>query len=340
MTQMLESHEPSGKIMKRPHRRSFRVAIGAAALACISIAAPHAWSQAARTVKVVVPFSPGGGADILARLLTDQIGPAQRVATVIENRPGAGTAIGTEAVARAAPDGNTLLVVTDSFVVIPHLRRLNYDPLRSFDPVCNLASTPQVIIVNSTSPYRTLADLMAAARTKPGTLTLASPGPAGAAHVLVEMLKRAANIDLTYVPYPGVAPALTALLGQHVTAAFSTYTAVAEHIRTGQMRALAAVSAARIDALPDVPSMAELGFEDLDGDLWYGLFAPAKTPPDTLSQLAGWFTAALRAPELKPKLAAQGLVPVGQCGAEFGAFVRAQYERYGRGIRESNIKAE
>jgi tripartite-type tricarboxylate transporter receptor subunit TctC len=326
--------------MKRPHRRSLVVVIGAVAIACIAIAAPHAWSQSARTVKLVVPFAPGGGADIVARLLADQIGPAQRVTTVIENRGGAGTAIGTEAVARAAPDGNTLLVVTDSFVVVPQLRKVGYDALTSFEHVCKLATTPQVIVVNSASPYRSLADLLAAARAKPGTLSLASPGPAGVAHVQVEMLKRAANVDLTYVPYPGVAPALTALLGGHVTSAFSAYTAVQEHIRTGQMRALAAVSAARIDALPDVPAMAELGFKDLDGDLWYGLFAPAKTPPDTLSQLAGWFTAALRAPELKPKLAAQGLVPVGQCGAEFGAFVRAQYERYGRGIRESNIKAE
>jgi len=125
-----------------------------------------------------------------------------------------------------------------------------------------------------------------------------------------------------------------------VTSAFSTYTAVAEHIRTGQLRALAAVSAARIDTLPDVPSMAEIGYKDLDGDLWYGLFAPAKTPKDTLAQLAGLFTAAVLAPELKPKLTLQGLAPVARCGADFGTFVRTQYDRYGRGIRDANIKAE
>jgi tripartite-type tricarboxylate transporter receptor subunit TctC len=313
--------------------------LAAALLTLLALASPAA-AQSSRAIKIVVPFAAGGGADIVARLLGDVIAPTQKLAIVIENRPGAGTAIGTEAVARAAPDGNTLLIVTDSFLVVPQMRKVNYDALTSFEAVCNLATTPQVLIVNSNSPYRSLADLLNAAREKPGTLTLASPGPAGVAHVQAEMLKRAAKVDMTYVPYPGVAPALTALLGNHVTSAFSTYTAVAEQIRSGQMRPLAAVSAGRIDTLPDVPSMAELGFKDLDGDLWYGLFAPAKTPPDTVAELARWFTAAVRAPELKPKLAAQGLTPVAHCGPEFATFVRAQYERYGRGIRESNIKAE
>ena len=159
---------------------------------------------------------------------------------------------------------------------MPHLRKLNYDALTSFEPVCNLASTPQVIVVNNESPYRTLAELFDAARVKPGTLTLASPGPAGAAHVTVEMLKRAASVDMTYVPYPGIAPALNALLGGHVTAAMSTYFAVAQHIRAGQLRALAAPSAARIETLPDVPTLTDLGYKDLEADLWYGLFAPAR----------------------------------------------------------------
>jgi tripartite-type tricarboxylate transporter receptor subunit TctC len=310
------------------------------AIILLALTGHGAWSQAARTIKIVVPFPPGGGADILARLLADQIGGAQRLTMVVENRPGAGTVIGTEAVSRAAPDGNTLLIVTDSFVVIPHLRKLNYDPLTSFEPTCNLAKTPQVIVVNSPSPYRTLADLFDAARAKSGELTLASPGPAGAAHVAFEMLKRAANVNITYIPYPGVAPALNALLGDHVTSAFSTYSAVAEQLRAGKLRALAAASATRIESLPDVPTVAEVGYRDQEADLWYGLFAPAKTPKDTVSQLAGWFTAAVQAPELKSKLAVQGLFPVAICGVDFGAFVRKQYDKYGRGIRESNIKTE
>jgi tripartite-type tricarboxylate transporter receptor subunit TctC len=243
-------------------------------------------------------------------------------------------------VARSAPDGNTLLIVTDSFVVIPHLRKLNYDALTSFEPVCNLASTPQVIVVNASSPYRSLTELFDAARGKPGALTLASPGPAGAAHVTVEMLKRAAGVDMTYIPYPGIAPAINALLGDHVTAAMSTYTAVAEQLRAGKLRALAAPSATRIASLPDAPTLTELGYKDLEADLWYGLFAPAATPAAAIAQLSGWFTAAMRASDIRPKLDVQGLFPVALCGAEFGAFVRRQSERYGRGIRESNIKAE
>jgi tripartite-type tricarboxylate transporter receptor subunit TctC len=310
------------------------------ATALLALAGDGAWSQTKRTIKLVVPFAAGGGADILARMLGDHIGGTQQVTMIVENRPGAGTVIGTEAVSRAAPDGNTLLIVTDSFVVIPHLRKLNYDPLASFEPVCNLAATPQVIVVNSASPYRTLTDLMDAARAKPGELTLASPGPASAAHVAIEMLKHAADVKMTYVPYPGIAPALTALMGDHITSAFSTYTAVAEQLRAGKLRAVAAASAARIDSLPDVLTVAEFGYKDLEADLWYGLYAPAKTPSATLAQLGGWFGAAMRAPDITPKLAVQGLLPVALCGEEFGGYLRKQYDKYGRGIREANIKAE
>jgi len=273
-------------------------------------------------------------------MLGDHIGGRHQVTVIVENRAGAGTVIGTEAVARAAPDGNTLLIVTDSFVVTPHLRKLSYDPLSSFEPVCNLAATPQVIVVNATSRYRTLADLIAAARARPGELTLASPGPASAAHVAIEMLKHAADIKVTYVPYPGVAPALSALMGDHITSAFSTYAAVGEQLRAGKLRAVAAASAARIDSLPDVPTLAEFGYKDLEADLWYGLYAPAKTPPATLAQLAEWFATAVRAPDITPKLAVQGLLPVALCGEEFGGYLRQQYDKYGRGIREANIKAE
>jgi len=306
----------------------------------LALAGDGAWSQTKRTIKIVVPFAAGGGADILARMLADHIGGTQQVTMIVENRPGAGTVIGTEAVSRAAPDGNTLLIVTDSFVVTPHLRKLNYDPLLSFEPVCNLAATPQVIVVNSTSPYRTLTDLMDAARARPGELTLASPGPASAAHVAIEMLKHAAGVKMTYVPYPGIAPALTALMGDHITSAFSTYSAVAEQLRAGKLRAVAAASAARIDSLPNVPTLAEFGFKDLEADLWYGLYAPAKTPNATLAQLGRWFAAAVRAPDITPKLAVQGLSPVALCGEEFGGYLRKQYDKYGRGIREANIKAE
>jgi tripartite-type tricarboxylate transporter receptor subunit TctC len=272
--------------------------------------------------------------------LADRISAAHQVTMIIENRAGGGTVIGTEAVARAAPDGNTLLIITDTIVVVPHLRKLSYDPLTSFEPICNLAATPQVIVVNATSPYRSLADLVAAARSRPGQLTVASPGPGSAAHVTIEMFKRSAGVNLTYIPYPGIAPALSALIGDHITSAFSTYAAVAEQLRAGKLRVLAAASVARIEGLPDVPAVAELGYKELEADLWYGLYAPAKTSAATLARVANWFSAAVRLPEIKPKLDAQGLAPIALCGAEFGVYLRQQYDKYARGIRESNIKAE
>jgi tripartite-type tricarboxylate transporter receptor subunit TctC len=326
--------------MMRGRSAAAAIAITTATILLALSGSHGAQAQTAGPIKIVVPYAAGGGADILARMLADRIGAAHQVTMIVENRAGGGTVIGTEAVSRAAPDGNTLLIITDTFVVTPHLRKLSYDPLTGFEPVCNLAATPQAVVVNAASPYRTIADLVAAARARPGTLTVASPGPASAAHVTIEMFKRASGADLTYIPYPGIAPALSALLGDHITAAFSTYAAVAEQIRTGKLRALAAASVARIDGLPEVPTLTDLGYKDLEADLWYGLYAPAKTPPATLTQLAGWFAAALRLSEIRPKLDAQGLAPVALCGAEFAAYLRRQYDKYGRGIREANIKAE
>src|SRR5262249_6405726 len=160
----------------------------------------------------------------------------------------------------------------------------------SFEPVCYLVSSPGVFVVNSASPYRTLADLLDAARAKPGALTLASVGPGTAQHIGFEMLKRAANVDLTYVPYAGGAPAINALLGGHVTSVFAEYAPLVGHLKAGALRAIATSARTRIEPLPDLPTVAEAGYGDYEVDLWWGLFAPAKTPSETLSQLSGWFT--------------------------------------------------
>ena len=299
-----------------------------------------AQSQPRRTIKIVVPLAPGGTADTLARILGEQISRVQGVSIVIENRPGGGTVIGTEAVSRAAPDGNTLLVTAPAFVISPHLRRRNYDPLTSFEPICQLTRTPMVIAVNSASPYRTLADFLEAGRTKPGSLTVASV-PGSVAHVAFEMLKRAAKVDLTFVPYPGDAPAVNDLLGGHVGSVLVPYAGVVgEQVKAGTLRVLASASRTRGEPLSDVPTVAEAGYKDYEVDFWNGVLAPANTPKETLSQLAGWFTAALRVPEVKAKLLAQGYDPIGLCGADFGALLRKQYDDFGRVIHEANIKSE
>jgi tripartite-type tricarboxylate transporter receptor subunit TctC len=196
---------------------------------------------------------------------------------------------------------------------------------------------PTLIVVNSASRYRTLGDLLSAARDKPGDLALASTGPV---HVGVEMLKRAAKVDMTYVPYPGNAPAVNALLGEHVTSVFADYAVLAEQLKAGKLRALATASRTRIEQLPDVPTVGESGYRDYEYDFTEMLFAPAKTPTETVFQLAGWFTAAMRVPEVRAKLVVQGFNPVGMCGADFATYLRKQYDEYGRVIRDSNIKAD
>jgi tripartite-type tricarboxylate transporter receptor subunit TctC len=331
--------------MRLPRRRILHLPAGAVMFPVISIiflalSGQSTWSQTAKTIKIVAPAAPGGVGDTVARLLGEQIGRAQRQTILIENRTGAGGVIAAEAVSRAAPDGNTLLIISPDTLIPPHLRKLNFDLLTGFEPICYLVSAPTVIAVNAASPYRTFGDLLNAARARPGDLTMASFGPATAFQIAFEMLKRAANVNMTFLPYPGVAPAISALLGEHVTSVFASYSTASEQLNAGKLRALATAARARIEPLPEVPTVAESGYKDYELDYWLGMLAPAMTPKEKISQLAGWFTAALHAPEFRAKLAPLGLFPVGICGAEFAALLRKQYDDFGRVIREANIKAE
>jgi len=331
--------------MKRPRLRSRHLTAGSATLVALSASllafgSQTARSQPASTIKLVVPLAPGGGADILARLLAEHIGRTQGIGFVVENRAGAGSVIGTEAVSRAAPDGNTLLINTPNLVIAAHLRRLSYDPLTSFEPICELVNSPTVVAVNTASPHRSLADLLNAARAHPGDITLASVGPATTLHISAEKLKRATQTNMTYIPFSGSGPTVNALLGGHVGALFAEYPAVAEQIKAGQLRALATGSPTRMDALPELPTIAESGYPGFEVDVWWGVFAPARTPKETVSQLADLFTQAVLAPEIKEKLVTLGFYPVAMCGADFAGYMRKQHEEYGRIIREANIRAE
>jgi tripartite-type tricarboxylate transporter receptor subunit TctC len=323
-------------------RWSFLVLTALAVASAVEIfrAVPGAQAQLAKTIKIVVPYAPGGAADILARLVAEQVGRVGGPALVIENRPGAGGAIGTESVARATPDGSTLLVVSTPFLIDPLLRPLNFDPLKSFAPICNLVNAPTVVVVNSASPYRTLAELLDDARAKPGQITMAAIGPASSFQLGFEILKRAAKADMTFVPYPGNAQALNAVLGQQVTSMFGTFPNVSEYLKAGKLRALAVGNRARAQALPDVPTVAELGYENFDIDAWFGAFAPANTPVASLREIEQLFTAAVQDNSVKEKLLVQGLFPTLKCGADFAAYLRAQHDAYSRIIREANIKAD
>ena len=304
------------------------------------LAGSQASAQTSRTIKLVVPFAAGGGADILARIVGEQMGRAQGMTVIVENRPGAGTVIGTEAVARAEPDGSILLIGGNSFVINPNLRKVNYDPLASFEPVCLLSRQPNGIAVNSTSTYRTVADLINAARANPDKLTMGFNGPATSQHIGFEMFRRVAKVNMIPVPFAGAAPAVNSLMGGHVTSLFVSYAAATAQVQANKLRMLAVASRERIETLPELPTITEAGFGEVDEESWFGVVAPAKTSPERLSQLATLFSAALKAPEVKSKLAAQELYPVGTCGAEFGAYLRKQSNEYGRIIREANIKGE
>jgi tripartite-type tricarboxylate transporter receptor subunit TctC len=318
------------------------LAVGAAVLvavasALLAMTRTPAWSQSTQAIRLVVPYPPGGGIDVLARILADEIGRTQGQSIVIENRPGAGTEIGTEVVARAAPDGKTLLINNNALVILPHVRKVNYDLRADLAPICNAANTPTVMVVNSNSPYRSLQDIVNAARAKPAELTYGS-APAGLMNVAFEMLAHQGDFKVTFVPFGGTPPALNAVLGDHITIGFVDYPAAAGHIQSGKLRAVAVGSRTRIAELPDVPTIAESGFKDYEIEVWYALFAPVKTPTDTMSRLAGWFKEAALSPTIRGKLTAQGFNPVGECGAQFAAYLKSEDDKFARAIRNANIR--
>jgi tripartite-type tricarboxylate transporter receptor subunit TctC len=323
-------------------RKALVVAAGALALLSLAIALTDrpAWSQAARTIRVVITVPPGGSIDILFRLLADRISSTQGQTVIIESRPGAGGVIAAEAVARATPDGNTLLSNNNGVIISSILRKVNYDPQTSFEPICYLVTTPQIIVVNSASPYRTLAELLDAARAKPAELSIASVGPNTTQHLGIERLKRLANANMTYVSYPGGAATANALLGTHVTAAVLNWSEVGEHVIAGKARALATMALQHIEPLPDLPTVSESGYKDFETDVWFGLVAPAKTPKETVAQLIDWFRTALLAPDVRAKLVTLALYPNPKCGDDFAAHIRHQSEQFTRLIRELNIKTE
>jgi tripartite-type tricarboxylate transporter receptor subunit TctC len=246
------------------------------AIAVAAATSDSAWSQTPKTIKIVVPNPPGGVSDLLARLVADEIGRKQGQAFLIETRPGAAGDIGSEAVSRAAADGETLLINANPLVVNANLRKLNFDPLTDLVPICQLVRAPTALAVSAASSYRTLGELLDSARLQPGRLTLASIGPGSATHIGFEALKRAARVDMTFVPYAGTAPAVSALLGEHVTSYLGNYADVREQAAAGKLRLLATGSTTRTELLPDVPTIAEAGFPSVHMEVWFGVFAPGK----------------------------------------------------------------
>lgn len=314
-------------------------ALAATAIA-VTVSLSGAAAQGQRQIKVIVPFPAGGGGDVIMRMVADKWSQMHGVTAVVENRPGAATVLGVEAASRAPADGNNVGMVANSFIIHPNFKKLSYDPLKSFEPVCLLANSPQVIVVNSGSPYKTLKEWLDAARAKPGELSHASVGPASPQHIAFERLMLMAKTKITFVPFNGNTPALNQLLGNHVGSVMSNYSEAAELVKSGKLRALAVASAKRVEGWPDVPTVAEQGFPDYAVEAWYGVVAPAGTPKDKVAELAKWCGEAMQAADLKARWSAQGLTPVGSTADAFAAHLRKQSEEYARVIKEAGIKGE
>jgi tripartite-type tricarboxylate transporter receptor subunit TctC len=299
-------------------------------------------AQAGRTMRLVVPFTPGGTTDILARALAPRLAQTPGQTVVIENRPGAGGSLGADLVARADPDGLTLLMghIGTLAVNVSLYPKLPYDPVKSFAPVAWVARVPNVLVVNAASGIVSLKDLVARAKANPGKLSYSSGGNGSAAHISFEYLKLRAGIFMSHIPYRGTAPSVTDLLGGQVDATFTGAPAVIPHIRSGRLRALAVSSAARIAALPEVPSVAESGYPGFEADQWYGIVAPAGTPVDVVARLNATINKALASPEVALQLAAEGALPMQTTPKAFAELIAAEIPRWKEVARAGNVKPD
>ncbi|WP_213956908.1 tripartite tricarboxylate transporter substrate binding protein [Variovorax sp. dw_954] len=321
--------------MKKP---SF---VAAALLACAALAATaNAQTAAAypsKPIRMVVPYPAGGGVDAIARQLGKKMGEALGQAVTVDNRPGAGAIIGLDAVAKAAPDGYTVLFTAGSSINLnPHVyKKLPYDPAKDLQPVAQTGNTPLLLLVSATNPSKTLAEFVAAAKAKPGTASFGSYGNGTTGHLLGAAFGKSAGIDLLHVPFKGAAPALTDLIGGNVTSVVADLGSARGLIQGGKVRPLAQTGAMRDPALPNVPTFAEAGQPSLAAMTgWLGVFVPARTPKDITDKLAGTISKVLQTAELKASMAELGYTATGLSGAKFEELVRTDTDRWGKAVKD------
>jgi tripartite-type tricarboxylate transporter receptor subunit TctC len=318
-----------------------RRAFLAAALALFAGgASAQAWPS--KPIRIVVPFTPGGSTDILGRAIGQKLAESLGQQVIVENRPGAGGSIGAEAVARAAPDGYTLLMGhIGTLAVNPTLYpKLGYDPLKSFVPVAWVARVTNVLVVNPSVPAANVQELVALARAQPGRLRYASGGNGSAAHLAVEYFKLQTQTDIVHVPYKGTGPAVTDLLGGQVEMMMSGAPALLPHVRAGKLRALGISSLQRAESFADLPTIAEAGVPGFEALQWYGLVAPAGTPEPIVARLNAEVNRALVTPELKARLVSEGAEAAPATPQAFGAFIAAEIERWRPVIQKAGLRAE
>ena len=317
------------------------------ALACLAVIAGHTAAQKPATIqypekpiRVIVPFAPGGGLDLTARLIGQKITEKWGQSFVVDTRPGAATIVGTEIASRALPDGYTILMITTTFAINPSLyKKLPYDPLKDFAPITQLNSQPNIIVVNPTFEASSVKDLIALAKAKRGELTFASPGAGSAPHLSGELFQRAAGLQMIHVPYKGIPPAVTDIIGGRVTMLFTTTISAAPHIKSGKLKPLALTSAKRLPSMPDVPTIGETvpGYQ---AEAFQGVVAPAGVPRPIVEKLAGEIVTIVKSREIGERFEADGAVAVGSSPQQFSTFLRSEMAKWGKVISDANIQIE
>ncbi len=304
-----------------------------------------AWTASAQTyptraVRVIVPFAPAGGIDIMARTLSQRLQENLGQPFIVENRPGGGGVVGSEAVATARPDGYTLLAVPISHAANVSLTKMSFDPVTAFAPVIHLASAPNVVLVNPSLPVKSIAEFVKLAQQKPGQLSYASSGNGSSTHLAGELFKMQAKVDLLHVPYKGGGPALTDLLGGQVSMYVGSLPAGLPHVRTQKLRGLAVTSATRAEAMPDVPTVIEAGVADYEYVGWYGLLAPAGTPAPIIDRLNAESNRILKEPGMIEKLAADGAQPVGGTPAQFAEHIKKEIAKWAKVVKYARMATD
>jgi len=320
-------------------RRSFLKLLGAAAAASLARPLLGQAGYPNKTIKIIAPVQPGGGVDLVARTIADRLSRGLDVAIVVDNQSGGGGVVGSLATARAAPDGYTLMVgYVGTHGTNPAVRKLPYDAIKDFTPIAMVGGTPNILVVPPTLPVGTLKDFVQYVKANPGKLSYGSSGPGTLTHLAMEQLKVAADLDMVHVPYRGIGPAITDILGGQTQALFPGLAAALPHIKAGKLKPLAITGTKRHPLVPDVPTFEELGYKGFDGVQWYGIVGPANLPAPIVKRLNDEINKLLASPDLRERLSGEALEPMPMSPELFGRYMRDDIARWSRLAKERNIE--
>ena len=321
------------------HKSILKIFIAGISMFCAPtlVGAQDAWPT--KTIKIIAPVQPGGGVDLVARLVADRLGKVLGQSIIVENMSGGGGIVGSQAAARAAPDGYTLMLgYVGTHGTNPALRKLPYDAIKDFTPIAMVGGTPNILVVNPAVPANNLKEFIAYAKANPNTVSYGSSGQGTLTHLAMEQLKEEAGINVAHAPYRGIGPALTDLLGAQTQAVFPGLAAALPHINAGKLRPLAITGAARHPLMPNVPTLAELGYTGFDGVQWYGIVGPAKMPPALVKRLNTEINKLIVAPELKEKLSGEALEPMPMSSAQFGEYMKNDIAKWEKLVKARKIE--